>query len=150
MKFWRIKKRSLIAYNPVFKKENIKRMGMDPASWPLEISIKGIFLYLWIMNDLIQNNLGAIIAACKKHHVEIISLFGSAAKNAMHEESDIDLLVEFSNDIDVLDYADNYFSLLDQLQEILNRKVDLVSSKSLKNPILKEEVYQSKVDLYAA
>ncbi len=68
----------------------------------------------------------------------------------MNEDSDIDLLVEFSNDIDVLEYADNYFSLLDQLQEILNRKVDLVSSKSLKNPILKKEVYQSKVDLYAA
>ena len=102
------------------------------------------------MNDLIRNNLGAIIAACKKHHVETISLFGSAAKNGMHEKSDIDLLVEFSNDIDVLDYADNYFSLLDQLQEILNRKIDLVSSRSLKNPVLKEEVYQSKIDLYAA
>ena len=102
------------------------------------------------MIDLIQNNLGDIIAACKKHHVRTIALFGSAAKNAMNEDSDIDLLVEFSDDIDVLDYADNYFSLLDQLQEILNRKVDLVTSRSLKNPVLKEEVYQSKVDLYAA
>jgi predicted nucleotidyltransferase len=102
------------------------------------------------MIDLVQNNIDKIIAACKQHHVEAISLFGSAAKNTMHEDSDIDLLVQFSDDIDVLEYADNYFSLLDQLQEILNRKVDLVSSKSLKNPILKEEVYQSKVDLYAA
>jgi predicted nucleotidyltransferase len=102
------------------------------------------------MIDLIQNKLDDIVAACKTHHVETMALFGSAVKNAMHEDSDIDLLVEFSDDIDVLDYADNYFSLLDQLQEILNRKVDLVSSKSLKNPVLKEEVYKSKVDLYAA
>ena len=102
------------------------------------------------MNDLIHNKLSAIIAACKKHHVESIALFGSAAKDAMHEDSDIDLLVEFSKYIDVLDYADSYFSLLDQLQEILKRKVDLVSSRSLKNPILKEEIYRSKVDLYAA
>lgn len=101
------------------------------------------------MTKLIQNNLDEIIAACKQHHVETISLFGSAAKNAMHEDSDIDLLVDFSDDIDVLEYADNYFSLLDQLQKILKRKVDLVSSKSLKNPVLKEEVYKSKVDLYA-
>ena len=100
------------------------------------------------MIELVQNKLGEIIAACKQHHVEAISLFGSAAKNAMHEDSDIDLLVEFSDDIDVLEYAGNYFSLLYQLQKILNRKVDLVSSKSLKNPILKEEVYRSKVDLY--
>lgn len=103
------------------------------------------------MIDLIQNKISEIIAACKEHHVESIALFGSAAKNAMHEDSDIDFLVEFSQDIDVLDYADNYFSLLGQLQKILiNRKVDLVSSKSLKNPVLKEEIYKSKVDLYAA
>ena len=102
------------------------------------------------MIDLIQNKIGDIIAACKEHHVESIALFGSAAKNAMHEDSDIDFLVDFSDDIDVLDYADNYFSLLDQLQEILKRKVDLVSSGSLKNPVLKEEIYRSKVDLYAA
>lgn len=102
------------------------------------------------MIDLIQNKLDDIVLACKNHHVKTIALFGSAVKNAMHEDSDIDLLVDFSDDIDVLDYADNYFSLLDRLQEILKRKVDLVSSRSLKNPVLKEEVYQSKVDLYAA
>jgi predicted nucleotidyltransferase len=102
------------------------------------------------MIDLVKNKLNAIVAACKKHHVESIALFGSAAKNAMNEDSDIDFLVEFSDDIDVLDYADNYFSLLDQLQEILNREVDLVSAKSLKNPVLKEEIYESKIDLYAA
>lgn len=102
------------------------------------------------MIELIKNKLDEIITACKEHHVETISLFGSAAKNAMHEGSDIDLLVEFSDDIEVLEYADNYFSLLEQLQSILNKKVDLVSCKSLKNPILKEEIYQSKVDLYAA
>lgn len=102
------------------------------------------------MLELIQNKLDEIIASCKEHHVEAIALFGSAAKNTMHEGSDIDLLVEFSDDIDVLEYADNYFSLLTRLQDILNKKVDLVSAKSIKNPILKEEIYQSKIDLYAA
>lgn len=102
------------------------------------------------MIALIQNKLDEIIAVCKQHHVGAISLFGSAAKNTMHKDSDIDLLVEFSNDIDVLKYADNYFSLLEQLQNILNRKVDLVSSKSIKNSVLKKEIDQSKVNLYAA
>lgn len=102
------------------------------------------------MIELIRNKLDEITAVCRQHHVEAISLFGSAAKNAMHEGSDIDLLVKFSEEIDVLEYADNYFSLLEQLQAILNKKVDLVSSRSLKNPILKEEIYQTKVDLYAA
>lgn len=102
------------------------------------------------MIKVVQSKLDDIIAACKKHHVNAIALFGSAAKNATHEDSDIDFLVEFSEEIDVLEYANNYFSLLDQLQEILNKKVDLLSVKSLKNPVLKKEVYQTKIDLYAA
>lgn len=102
------------------------------------------------MNELIQNKLDKIITACKEHHVVAISLFGSAAKDVMHEGSDVDFLVMFSDAIDVLDYADNFFSLLEQLEGILKKKVDLVSVKSLKNPVLKEEIYQSKVDLYAA
>lgn len=102
------------------------------------------------MIHLIQNKLDEIISVCKKHHVEAISLFGSAAKNTMTENSDIDLLAKFSSNIDVLEYADNYFSLLENLEDILQRKIDLISTKSLKNPILKEEIYQTKIDLYAA
>ncbi len=102
------------------------------------------------MTELIQNKLDDIISLCKKHRVNAISVFGSAAKGTLNEDSDIDLLVEFSQEIDVLDYADNYFSLLEQLLDIFNRKVDLVSIKSLKNPVLKEQIYQSKIDLYTA
>ncbi len=94
--------------------------------------------------------MGELIGLCKKHKVKSISLFGSAARNSMKEGSDIDFLVEFSENIDVLDYADNYFSLLEGLEDIFERRIDLVSVKSLKNPILKEEINRSKVDLYAA
>jgi len=102
------------------------------------------------MIELIHNKIEEIVTACKQHHVESMALFGSAAHNTMHEDSDIDLLVSFSESINVVDYADNYFSLLDKLQASLNRKVDLLTVKSLKNPILKKEIYQSKVDLYAS
>lgn len=102
------------------------------------------------MVDLVKNNLDDIIAICKSHSVKSLSIFGSASKDTMHKDSDIDFLVEFSSDIEVLDYADNYFSLLDGLLNILNTKIDLVSVKSIKNPVLKKEIYRSKVDLYAA
>jgi predicted nucleotidyltransferase len=84
------------------------------------------------------------------HRVESIALFGSAAKESMHENSDIDFLVQFSDEIDVLEYADNYFSLLEQLEKLMGKKIDLVSIKSLKNPILIEEINLSKIELYAA
>lgn len=79
-----------------------------------------------------------------------MSIFGSAASNSMKENSDVDFLVEFDDDIDVLDYSDNYFSLLENLEKLIGIKIDLVSKKSLKNPILIEEIDRSKVELYAA
>lgn len=102
------------------------------------------------MIKLIEDKLNDIITLCKLHSVKSIALFGSAAKGTMNENSDIDFLVQFSDEIDVLDYADNYFRLLDALEKLMNKKIDLVSRKSLKNPILIDEIERSKVDLYAA
>jgi hypothetical protein len=82
--------------------------------------------------------------------VKTISVFGSAARNAMTAESDIDFLVQFSEEIDVLDYADNYFAFLEGLEEITGKKIDLISTNAIRNPILKEEINRSKIELYAA
>jgi len=105
------------------------------------------------MDKGISDKIIEFVALCKKHCVKSISLFGSAAKNEINEineHSDIDFLVEFSDDLQLLDYADNYFSLIEGLELITGRKIDLLTVKSLKNPILKEEIYKSKIDLYAA
>ena len=102
------------------------------------------------MIKYIQERLNEIAILCKSHQVSSISLFGSAANETMNEHSDIDLLVEFSEDLDVLEYADNYFSLLEKLEALLGKPVDLVSRKSLTNPILMQEINRSKVALYAA
>lgn len=102
------------------------------------------------MIKIIEDRLNEIIALCKLHNVKSIALFGSAAKDSMNENSDIDFLVQFSEEIEVLDYADNYFSFLENLENLMGKKIDLVSKKSLKNPILIEEIDRSKVDLYAA
>ena len=102
------------------------------------------------MVEVLSNKLDKIISLCEKHKVKTISVFGSAARNAMTAESDIDFLVQFSAEIDVLDYADNYFALLEGLEEITGKKIDLISTNSLRNPILKEEINRSKIELYSA
>jgi predicted nucleotidyltransferase len=61
--------------------------------------------------------------------------------------SDIDLIVEF-NDIDVKDYADNYFDFKFSLEEIFNRPVDLLEEQAIKNPYFKQVVNQSKELVY--
>ena len=102
------------------------------------------------MVELIENNKTEIIDLCIKHKVDRLFLFGSAARNQMTSKSDLDLLVEFSSSIELLDYADNYFNLKFALEDLLRIEIDLVSVKSLKNEILIDQINNSKIELYAA
>jgi len=102
------------------------------------------------MVPIIQNNLDTISTLFKEHKVLSVALFGSAAKNELRENIDIDFFIQFSEDLKLLDYADNYFDLKEKLEKLLQRKVDLVSLKSLKNPILIQSINDSKKELYAA
>lgn len=99
----------------------------------------------------IDNDLKQIITkVCTDHFVDKLYLFGSAISARFDEGSDIDLVVEFSNKLDVLHFAENYFSLLNALKNIFQREIDLLSYRALKNPILIAEIDKSKVQLYAA
>lgn len=102
------------------------------------------------MNEQIELKHQEIISLCQEHHVVSFALFGSAASGSMNMSSDFDFLVQFSEQLNVLLYADNYFSLYEKLEALLERKIDLVSIKSLRNPVLIEEINRSKVELYAA
>ena len=51
-----------------------------------------------------------IIKLCKTYKVKSLYAFGSVLTDHFNSESDIDLIVDFAN-IDVEDYADNYFDL---------------------------------------
>ena len=95
-----------------------------------------------------QTHIERIGKLCQKDQVSQLSIFGSAVNEQLKAESDVDFLVCFSPEIDLLEYADNYFSLLEELENLTQRKVDLLSMKSLKNPILIEEIKNAKVILY--
>ena len=63
--------------------------------------------------------------------------FGSVLTEKFNNDSDIDLVVNFEP-IDVSLYADNYYDFKFSLQDILNRPVDLLEEKAIKNPYFKE------------
>ena len=87
---------------------------------------------------------------CRNHRVQRLDLFGSATTAAnFHEESDLDFLVEFEPLAPGL-YADTYFGLLEGLELLFRRPVDLVVASAIKNPYFLEAVEQSKSPLYAA
>ncbi|MGD1891230.1 MAG: nucleotidyltransferase family protein [Cyclobacteriaceae bacterium] len=59
--------------------------------------------------------------------VNQIGYFGSFAKGDYHQDSDVDVLVAFNKKI-----GWKFFDLKDYLESVLDRKVDLVTERSLK------------------
>ena len=76
-----------------------------------------------------------------KYRVNNIGLFGSYAKNKQEETSDIDLLVEFEENADLLHFVG--LSLF--LEEFFDKNVDIVSKfaikEELRDQILQEVIY---------
>jgi predicted nucleotidyltransferase len=75
----------------------------------------------------------------EKYKVKQIGLFGSYVRGEESEESDIDILVEFSEPI-----GWEFVDLVEFLEKILSRKVDLVTIRALK-PRLKEKILKEVV-----
>ncbi|MDP3945565.1 MAG: nucleotidyltransferase domain-containing protein [Lutibacter sp.] len=88
-----------------------------------------------------------IIKLCKEHKVKSLYAFGSVLTDKFNDESDIDLIVDFVN-MEVEDYADNYFDFKFSLQDILKRPIDLLEEKSIKNPYFRKAVNQKKQLVY--
>ena len=73
--------------------------------------------------------------------------FGSVLTPNFNSKSDVNLIVDFK-EIDVKDYADNYFNFKFSLQDILNRPIDLLEEQAIKNPYFIEELNKKKVIVY--
>ncbi|MCX6250672.1 MAG: hypothetical protein NTX61_07970 [Bacteroidetes bacterium] len=59
----------------------------------------------------------------------------------------MDLLVKFE-DVDLNEYFDNYMKFKESLENLLKRTVDLVEIQTLKNPILKRSIDNTKTKVY--
>lgn len=86
-----------------------------------------------------------IAALCRKYHVQELALFGSAVKDGLRAESDLDFLVLFDPDagVGLLDFA----ALQRELAELLGLDIDLVSKRGL-NPMIRDEVLASARVVY--
>jgi len=102
------------------------------------------------MIDLIERHRPQIEALCRKYRVRRLDLFGSAASGEFDPAtSDVDFFYEFDPD-DMEGLADRYFNLIEDLERLLGRKVDLVSSKYTTNPYFLQVANRHRVTLYAA
>jgi len=77
-----------------------------------------------------------------------LAIFGSVLRDDFNEQSDIDILVEFDEN---LQYS--YFDLQDvqeSFEDFFNRPIDLVEKKALRNPYRKETILKTARIIYAA
>ncbi len=95
----------------------------------------------------ITSNIDQIKKLCNLYNVRSLFAFGSITTNKYQTNSDIDLVVDIDSS-NPITYSNNYFSLKFQLEQLLNRKIDLLEQKAIKNPYLKKQIDQTKVLVY--
>jgi predicted nucleotidyltransferase len=96
---------------------------------------------------------GRLAALCRRYGIRKLSLFGSAARNALRPESDIDLLAEFDpgRRASVSEHASLKDELSAQLSALFaGRPVDLVSAEALADPARRKTIEPELKVLYEA
>lgn len=89
-------------------------------------------------------------ALCRKYHVRELDLFGSAATGEFRpRRSDIDFMVRFEASSPA-EHAQRYFGLLEDLQDLFHRRIDLIEPGAVDNPYFLESAEKSRVRIYAA
>ena len=103
------------------------------------------------MIDKIERNRNELETLCRKYGVRQLDLFGSATCPDEFDpsRSDLDFLVEFRQ-MEEMGPADQYFGLLEELEELFGGKIDLVSASSMRNPYFIKSVNETRQVLYAS
>lgn len=88
--------------------------------------------------ELLHKNKKRIYSIAKKYGVSEVLVFGSVVRGKDKKNSDIDLLVKVKN---YQKYCSGFGQIpfADEIEKILQRKVDIVTEKSL-HPLLKTEI----------
>ena len=84
---------------------------------------------------------------CKKNHIRKLSVFGSAVRGDLQPDSDIDLLIEFEQDL-----TPGLFSIVRmemELAEMIGRKVDLRTPEDLSQYFRDEVVRNAEIQYQA-
>jgi len=96
-----------------------------------------------------KEHLETIKVLCKEHGVSTFSVFGSATRDDFNEESDIDFAVDF-DEKDPFKYTDLYFNLKEKLEDLLQRQIDLIEERAIKNSYFRKELDETKILIYGS
>ena len=100
------------------------------------------------MDRIVSDRIEELKMLCNLYNVKSMYVFGSVCTDRFNDNSDIDILISFDN-ISIDKYTDNYFDLHYKLEALFDRKIDLLTDKSLSNPYFIMGMEQTKQLIYA-
>jgi len=97
---------------------------------------------------VLKDSIPAIIEICERHHVLKLYVFGSVITAKFDpDRSDIDLIVELAP-MPSEEKGEHLLDLWDELEELFQRKVDLLTDQPIKNTFLKKNIEKTKLLIY--
>jgi hypothetical protein len=102
------------------------------------------------LNAQVEQKKSELQMLCRQYGVQRLALFGSALREDFDQmHSDLDFLVEFQP-LPPGSHAEAYFGLLEGLERLFHRPIDLVVESAIKNPYFREGLLRGQTSLYAA
>jgi len=102
------------------------------------------------LEDIERDKQADLEEVCRQRSVARLEIFGSVAKGEDDpDSSDLDFLVEFK-ELPFGKRADAFFGLLEDLERLFGRKVDLVTISAINNPYFLKNIEPHRKVLYAA
>ena len=102
------------------------------------------------MSRIIEQHREELEKLCRTYRVVKLYAFGSATSDRFSPDtSDIDFLVLFAP-MTPFEHADAYFGLIESLEKLYQRPVDLIEDTAIRNPYFRKEVEETRIMLYAA
>ncbi|MFY8216793.1 MAG: nucleotidyltransferase family protein [Chthoniobacterales bacterium] len=101
------------------------------------------------IDQVLLHKSDALRSLCGSLDVKQLCVFGSARGESFDPStSDVDFVVEFERSSES-GIADRYMNLADGLEHIFERPVDLLTKGSIRNPIFRQVVEESQIEVYA-
>ena len=99
--------------------------------------------------NIIKQYQKEITEVCGQYEVKTLYIFGSVLTEEFSRESDVDFLVDFDRE-GFRGSFKQFMGLKESLEEILGRNIDLVSVRSIRNPVFLSEINQTRKLIYAS
>ncbi len=100
------------------------------------------------IKDDIKKRVNDFRDLCVDHQVKSLYAFGSSVTDKFDPtHSDIDLLVEIENP-DPIERGEKLMDLWDKFESFFNKKIDLLTYSSIRNPILRKSIDNTKILIY--